>query len=376
MYIATRDELVSFCERAKQHAVLAVDTEFLRERTYRPKLCLVQVATEEEAVAIDPLAVDDLAPLRELFEDDTKTKVFHACGQDLETIYDSMGCIPAPMFDTQIAAAFLGHRMQMGYGALVQAYAGVHLDKADGLTDWSKRPLDEEQLRYAEDDVRYLPGIYRSMMDELVARDRLSWVEPEFEALCDESRLNHDPSQAYLHLKRSSSLSRRQLAIAREVCAWRERVADKRNLPKRWVVSDEVIVEICRQAPAKPERLRRIRGTDNLSDRDVAQLLRAVGRGKSCDVKDLPRIRHRPRARADTDGVIDLMYAMLRLCAEQADVAIPLVATRDDLQALASGDPDASLRHGWRHEIAGSRLEGLLRGEVGLTVKDGRIETL
>lgn len=376
MYIATRDELVSFCERAKQHAVLAVDTEFLRERTYRPKLCLVQVATEEEAVAIDPLAVDDLAPLRELFEDDTKTKVFHACGQDLETIYDSMGCIPAPMFDTQIAAAFLGHRMQMGYGALVQAYAGVHLDKADGLTDWSKRPLDEEQLRYAEDDVRYLPGIYRSMMDELVARDRLSWVEPEFEALCDESRLNHDPSQAYLHLKRSSSLSRRQLAIAREVCSWRECVADKRNLPKRWVVSDEVIVEICRQAPTKPERLRRIRGTDNLSDRDVAQLLRAVGRGKSCDVKDLPRIRHRPRARADTDGVIDLMYAMLRLCAEQADVAIPLVATRDDLQALASGDPDASLRHGWRHEIAGGRLEGLLRGEVGLTVKDGRIETL
>lgn len=376
MYICEADELHAFCERARAHRVVAIDTEFLRERTYHPKLCLVQVATSEEAAAIDPLLIDDLSALVDLLEDDAITKVFHACDQDLEVLFDGMGCIPRPVFDTQLAAAFLGHRMQMGLGALVQVYEGIHLDKADGLTDWSKRPLDDEQLRYAEEDVLYLPSIYQKMMDELVSRDRLSWLEPELAATCDSSRYKRDPREAYKHLKRASSLTRRQLAVAREVCAWREQSAERRDLPRKWVLSDEVVVEICRRAPRSSERLLRIRGTDQLSARDAEEIVYAVRKGASCDPAHYPYVKHRARPSAELESVIDLMYAMLRLSADKCEVALPLIATRDDLYAFAMGRKSSPLRKGWRHEVAGERLEALLAGELGLTVKDGRVETL
>ncbi len=375
MYISSGDELVAFCERAREHSVLAVDTEFLRERTYHPRLCLIQVATDDEAVAIDPLCIEDLSPLVKLFVDKTKTKVFHACDQDLEVIKDSLDVVPAPVFDTQLAAAFLGFRMQIGYGALVQAYDDVHLAKADGLTDWSKRPLDSDQLRYALDDVVYLPGIYRRMVDELIERNRLSWLEPELAALVERSTSRNQPREAYLHLKRSSSLSRKQLAIAREVCAYREELASRRNLPRKWVLQDEVVVEMCRRTPHSVQRLRRIRGTDGLSDKDAQQLVAAIRKGEACDPANYPYIRHRARPHADADSVVDLMYALLRLRSESSGVAIPLIATRDDLHDFLAGN-ECPLQTGWRYDLVGRQLKGLLRGEVGLTVKDGRVEVL
>ena len=376
MYISTGDELAAFCERAQGHSVLAVDTELLRERTYHPRLCLIQVATDDEAVSIDPLLLEDLSPLVELFVDKTKTKVFHACDQDLEVIQDSLGIVPTPVFDTQLAAAFLGFRMQIGYGALVQAYDDVHLAKADGLTDWSKRPLDSDQLRYAIDDVVYLPGIYRRMVDELIERDRLPWLEPELAALVERSTSRNQPREAYVHLKRSSSLSRKQLAIAREVCAYREELASRRNLPRKWVLQDEVVVELCRRAPHTVQRLRRLRGTDGLSDKDAQQVIAAIRKGEACDPADYPYIRHRARSHADADSVVDLMYALLRLRSESSGVAIPLIATRDDLHDFLAGNKECPLRTGWRWELVGKQLGGLLRGEVGLTVKDGRVEVL
>ncbi len=376
MYLSTYEELVAFCERSLAHKVLAVDTEFLRERTYRPRLCLIQVATPDEAVAIDPLLIEDLTPLKQLLEDTSKTKVFHACDQDLEVIRDAMGIVPVPVFDTQLAAAFLGYRMQLGYGALVQAYEGVHLPKADSLTDWSKRPLDQDQLRYAEDDVAYLPRIYTRMVEELVHRDRLSWLVPELDALVSRVSKARDPREAFLHLKRSSSLTRKQLAVAREVCAWREELAAKRDLPRRWVMQDEVVVELCRRCPRSVERVRRIRGTDSLSERDAKNLVAAIRTGLACDPDDYPRMKHKPRANADADSVIDLMYALLRLRSESEGVAIPLIATRDDLHSFMLGDKSSPLRQGWRFELVGSRLEALLAGETGLTVKDGHVELL
>jgi ribonuclease D len=376
MYISTFDELVSFCERAASHSILAVDTEFLRERTFRPQLCLIQVATRDEAAAIDPILIKDLEPLKKLLVDSTKTKVFHACDQDLEVIRDSMGIVPHPIFDTQLAAAFLGQRMQLGYGPLVQVYKGIHLAKADGLTDWSKRPLDESQLQYAEDDVLYLPDIYEQMMDELIDQDRLSWLAPELEALYRKAAASHDPREAYLHLKRSSSLTRKQLAIAREVCAWREELAAKRNLPRRWVMQDEVIVELSRRAPHTADRVRRTRGTDNLSELDVQNVVQAVQRGIQCDPKHYPQAQHRPHPTPDVDSVIDLMYALLRLQSTSCGIAIPLIATRDDLFSFMMGAKDCPLRTGWRYEVMGKQLEGLLAGEVGLTIKDRHVELL
>ena len=376
MYISTKTELERFCELASAAKVIAVDTEFLRERTYFPKLCLVQVAVGDDIAAIDPILIDDLAPLAAVFEDPSVTKVFHACGQDLEVLLDGMGVTCAPVFDTQLAAAFLGLRQQVSYASLVESYCGVRLPKAESLTDWSRRPLDPEQLTYAEDDVRYLPGIYERMMTELVERDRLSWVAPEMEALCDPSRLRRDPREAFRRLRRAGSLTRRQLAIAREVCAWREDTAARRDLPRKWVASDEVIVEVCKRTPSTLDRLRRIRGTDQIGERDGRALLEAVARGTACPAEECPKVDRHVRPTTEAEGVIDLMYAVLRLVSERSGVATQLIATRDDLLDFMQDHDSSPLASGWRHELAGSTLERLLSGEVGLTVRDGRIELL
>ena len=376
MYLSTQEELAAFCERAAPSKVLAVDTEFLREKTFFPKLCLVQVAAGEDIAAIDPILIEDLSPLAALFEDPSITKVFHACSQDLEVLLDGMGVECAPVFDTQLAAAFLGMRQQVSYGSLVEAYCGVRLPKAESLTDWSRRPLDPEQLSYAEDDVRYLPGIYDRMVSELVGRDRLSWVTPEMERLCDFSRIRRDPREAYLRLRRASSLTRRQLAVAREVCAWRERVAAERDIPRKWVISDEVVVEVCKRAPSSVERLRRIRGIDQMAERDALSLVDAVARGVACPAEECPKMTRHARPSAEAEGVIDLMYAVLRLVSEKSGVATQLIATRDDLLDFLLDRGSSRLAHDWRWELAGSTLDRLLAGEVGLTVKNGSIELL
>ena len=376
LYLSTSEELAAFCDRASTCKVLAIDTEFLREKTYYPRLCLVQVAAGDDIAAVDPLRVKDLSPLAALLEAPDVTKVFHACSQDLEVLLDGMGVMCAPVFDTQLAAAFLGMRQQVSYGSLVEAYCGVHLPKAESLTDWSRRPLDPEQLAYAEDDVRYLPGIYERMLSELARRDRLSWVGPEMAGLCDVSRVRRDPSEAYLRLRRSGSLTRRQLALAREVCAWRERTAAERDVPRKWVLSDEVVVEVCKRVPASLERLRRVRGTEQLSERDARGVLAAVERGRSCPPEECPRVVKHLRPSPETEGVIDLMYAVLRLISERSGVATQLIATRDDLLEFLQDRGSSRLAVGWRRELAGATLERLLSGEVGLTVKDGKIELL
>ena len=377
LYISTQEELARFCEQASTSPVLAVDTEFIRERTYYPRLCLIQLATSPEHIAaVDPFAVDDLAPVAELFQNPAITKVFHACSQDLEVIDGTMGCVPTPIFDTQLAASFLGQRIQLGYGALVEAYTGVRLAKAESLTDWSRRPLDAEQLVYAEDDVRYLPEIYARMVAELVEQDRLAWVLPEMQALLDPSHYRHEPELAYLHLKRASTLTRKQLAVAREACAWRERLAEKRDIPRKWVVSDEVIVELCRRAPSDTGRLRRIRGTEQLSERDAEGLVRAIAKGSACPSSQQPSLMRKARPSAEQESVLDLMYAMLRIISERSGVATQLIATRDDLLSFMLGKADATLASGWRRQLAGEQLRGLLSGECGLTVKDGSVEIL
>ncbi|OUO34879.1 ribonuclease D [Olsenella sp. An290] len=376
MYLSTQSELEAFCELASDAKVLAVDTEFLREKTYYPRLCLVQVAAGEHVAAVDPILIEDLSPLAALLEDPSVTKVLHACTQDVEVLLDGMGCACAPVFDTQLAAAFLGMRQQVSYGSLVEAYCGVRLPKAESLTDWSRRPLDPEQLAYAEDDVRYLPGIYERMMSQLVEADRLSWVVPEMAALADPSRVRRDPREAYLRLKRSGSLTRRQLAVAREVCAWREAVAARRDVPRKWVLSDEVVVEVCKRAPTSPERLRRVRGTEQLGERDAATLLEAVEAGRACPADECPRVTRHARPSAETEGVVDLMNAVLRLVSERSGVAAQLIATRDDLMDFLQDRPASRLSRSWRHELAGIPLGRLLDGEVGLTVKEGRIELL
>ncbi len=376
LYISTQEELASFCARAAHARVLAVDTEFLREKTYYPQLCLVQVSTGEEIAAIDPLRINNLSPLKALLEDEAIIKVIHACSQDLEVLLEGMNCACAPVFDTQLAAAFLGMRQQASYASVVEHYTGVHLAKAESLTDWSRRPLDPEQLTYAEDDVRYLPDIYRQMYDRLVKTDRLGWLMPEMNDYTAIEHFRRDPREAYLHLKRSSSLTRRQMAIAREVCAWREALAARRNVPRKWILSDEVLVELCRRVPGTPEKLHKIRGTESLSQESVSKLLHAIRRGKELPAELCPAIEHHTRPAMGAEGVIDLMYALVKIVAEKEGIAPQLIANKGDLADLLAQKEDAKLAGGWRFEVVGKELLGLLAGEVGLTVKNGRVELL
>lgn len=377
MYISTYEELSAFCERAARFNAIAVDTEFLRERTYHPRLCLVQVATPDECVVIDVIAIDNLAPLAILMRDEGTVKVFHACSQDMEVLNYTLGALPAPIFDTQIAAAFLGERMQTSYNGMVHAFCGVTLPKSESLTDWSRRPLTPEQIEYALDDVRYLIKAYDVIMERLDESGRASWVLDEIKPLTDRSHYVVDRRVAFKRVKRVNSLTRRQLAVARELAAWREARAEHSNIPRKWLMSDEVLIALSKRPPHDAASLRRVRGTEQLSDADVAGALSVIARGESCPADKYPFIArtHKP-ASPELESVIDLMYALIRLVGERSGVATAMIASRDDLVDYVDHPQDSPLREGWRFELVGTLIDDLLNGDIGLTVKDRALEIL
>lgn len=377
MYISTYEELSAFCERAARFDAIAVDTEFLRERTYHPRLCLVQVATPDECVVIDVIAIDNLAPLAILMRDEGTVKVFHACSQDMEVLNYTLGALPAPIFDTQVAAAFLGERMQASYNGMVHAFCGVTLPKSESLTDWSRRPLTPEQIEYALDDVRYLIKAYDVIMERLDKSGRVSWVLDEIKPLTDRSHYVVDRRVAFKRVKRVNSLTRRQLAVARELAAWREARAEYSNIPRKWLMSDEVLIALSKRPPHDAASLRRVRGTEQLSDADVVGALSVIARGESCPADKYPFIArtHKP-ASPELESVIDLMYALIRLVGERSGVATAMIASRDDLVDYVDCPQDSPLREGWRFELVGTLIDDLLNGDIGLTVKDRALEIL
>ena len=377
MYISTNEDLAAFCTRAAAHPAVAVDTEFLRERTFHPKLCLVQLAVPEECAVIDPLAIDDLAPLAALMTDPDTLKVFHACSQDMEVFDHALGVLPTPIFDTQVAAAFLGERVQSSYAAIVHAFCGVNLPKSESLTDWSRRPLTPQQIEYALDDVRYLIDAYAVIERRLSELGRASWVRDEMRPLCDPAHYRNDPRTAFKKVKRINACTRRQLAVARELASWREGRAERHDIPRKWIMSDEVLVVLCKRAPKTVEDFRCIRGTEQLSERDVEAAMAAIANGRRCPTANLPSIgkpKHSPTP--EQESVVDLMYALIRLVSERSEVATSLIASRDDLLDYIDHPGRSALREGWRFELVGTLLDDLLRGDMGLTVKDGAVEML
>ncbi len=355
--------------------VLAVDTEFMRERTYYARLCLVQVATDDVAAIIDPFVVSDLEPLFELLRDPSITKVFHAGSQDLEILVRMMGEAPAPVFDTQVAATLAGLPSQVGYQALIKALVGVELGKAHTFTDWAKRPLSEDQIRYALDDVVYMPEAYRSLVKQLAEGGRLAWLAEDFARMADPATYECVLSEQYRRVKRASSLDRRSLAVLREVAAWRELEAQTRDVPKRWLVSDESLVELARRAPESRDALAAVRGlNEQVARRSGDAILDAVRIGTAVPDDELPRFEKRKRLEGELDELADAMSAVVRVRAKEHGVAPTLFATRDDLERFAGGERDASpLSHGWRHSLVGADLEALLDGRIGLSVAGGRI---
>lgn len=375
MYVTDMQGLAELVSTLRKASVVAVDTEFMRERTYYARLCLVQLASDEVAAIVDPLAIEDLSALGELMTDPDVVKVFHAGSQDLEIFFRLLGQATAPVFDTQVAATLAGFPQQVGYGALVKEMLGVPLEKGDTYTDWAKRPLSDSQVEYALNDVRYLPEIYDRLTSELEREGRAGWLTADFERMQDPATYACLPSEQWRRVKRVSSLNRRQLAVAREVTAWRELEAQRRDVPKRWVVGDESIVEIARRAPRTSEELAGIRGVaDKIGHVAQKGVLDAVQAGLAVADSDLPSIAKRKRLQGDVDGAVDLMVALVRARAREHGVAMPLLASRDDLERLAGGDREASpLLEGWRRTMVGDELVALLDGTLTMRLTDGNL---
>ncbi|NBI32640.1 ribonuclease D [Enterorhabdus sp. P55] len=370
MYIDNQETLEAFVERARASSVLAIDTEFLREKTYYARLCLLQLATDDEVAIVDPFAVSDLHVLVPLLADRGIVKLFHAGGQDLEILYREVGMLPEPIFDTQVAAALLGHTQQIGYGALVHSVCGVNLKKVDSYTDWSRRPLSDSQLEYAADDVVYLPGIYREMCAMLDARGRREWLAPDFAELSDPARYEADPRQRFRRLKRVSSLSRRQLSAAREVAAWREEEAARRDVPRKWVITDEQIVEACKREARSIDELFMVRGMrEKLPTRDARTVAALLRKGLDEPQDRWPVLDRASKSEPNVDAQLDLMEAVVRLRARENGIAMQTLASRDDLARLARGyTEEVDVLRGWRRAMVGEELLDLLAGRLALSL--------
>jgi len=372
-YISTSAELADFITGIRNTTLLAIDTEFLREKTYYPRLCLLQLATEERSVIVDPLAIEDLSVLKPIMTDPEVTKVFHAGDQDRAILFRIFDTPVTPVFDTQMAAMVLGFPQQMGLAALVKSYCDVTLNKADSFTDWAQRPLTETQLNYAIDDVLYLPRIYRNMLDKLEKNGRMAWLEQDFEQMTNPEQYRVDPRQRWLKVKRSASLQRRQLAVIREVAAWREVTAQRRDYPRNWIITDELMVEIARREPQNTEELFKIRGLRERLGRSWSnEVVAAVLKAHEIPEDQWP-VRQKPKYReSDFTGALDLMSALVHLRARQNHISTTLLVSHDELLRLAAGErDDMSILNGWRYDMVGKELLSLLEGELVLSLQNG-----
>lgn len=376
MYIASQDDLESFVERSRTSSILAIDTEFLREKTYYPKLCLMQIAVDDEIAIIDPFAVEDLRVLAPMLEDESIVKVFHAGHQDIEIIIYDIGCVPKPVFDTQVAAALLGQVQQIGYAPLVHSICGVKLKKSDSFTDWSARPLSPSQLKYAEDDVKYLPEMYEKMRDLLEEKGRLSWLDDDFAELSLESTYIPDERDRYRRLKHFTQLSRRQMAAAREIAAWREIEARKRNVPRKWVLTDEQIVEACKREPRSIDELFMVRGIrERLTTQDARNVVALVTAALDSSPEAWPELPSSGKSEPNVDALVDLLMSVVRIRARENDIAIPTLASHNDLVDLARGHYDrVDVLKGWRREIVGNELVDLVEGRLSLSIRGKHVE--
>jgi ribonuclease D len=353
--ITKTEHLASVCGRLAQHPYVTVDTEFLRETTYFPILCVVQMAGPEEAVVIDALAPDlDLKPFFELMANERVLKVFHAARQDIEIVWCRAGLIPHPIFDTQVAAMVLGYGDSISYEQLVRRITGHSIDKSLRFTDWTRRPLTAAQLRYAVSDVTHLREVYLKLAADLERQRRTEWVLREMEVLTSPETYQLDPERAWERLK-TRVRKPKELAVLIEVAAWREREAQHRDVPRNRVLRDEVISEIAIQAPTTPERLAALRSLPKGFERSKwgSDILAAVARGLARDVKTLPPLE-RTTTTVNGSATVELLKVLLRMTAEKHGVAPKVIATVEDLDRIAADDEaDVPALKGWRRELFG-----------------------
>jgi len=373
--ITTTDQLAAVCDRLARHPVITVDTEFLRETTYYPLLCVVQMASADEAVVVDALAEGiDLKPFFDLMANEAVLKVFHAARQDIEIIWHRAGIVPHPVFDTQVAAMVLGFGDSIAYDQLVERVTGHRPDKAHRFTDWSRRPLTEEQMHYAVSDVTHLRDVFAALDADLKKRKRSDWVSEEMEILTSPKTYNADPEHAWERLK-SRVRKPKELAVLMEVAAWREQEAQTRDVPRSRVLKDDAVGDIATHAPTSLEKLAHLRSLPKGFDRSKwgADIVAAVQRGIARDPRTLPKIE-KPRGNSNGSAVVELLKVLLRMTSERHAVASKIIATVDELDKIAADDnADVGALRGWRRELFGDAALALKHGRLSLAIEKGRV---
>ncbi|MEL6288449.1 MAG: ribonuclease D [Pseudomonadota bacterium] len=377
--LTTTPALQDACDRLAQASFVTVDTEFMRESTFWPVLCLIQIASDADEYVIDPLAEGlDLAPFFALMGNPDITKVFHAARQDIEIIHHMAGVIPAPLVDTQVAAMVCGFGDSIGYANLAKQICNVDIDKSSRYTDWARRPLSEKQLHYALADVTHLREIYKTLEEKLVASGRRHWLAEEMHTLTDPATYETEPTDAWRRLKQKVK-SRKAMGVLMEVAAWREEETQRRDVPRNRVLRDEVIYDVANQAPTTEAQLSKLRTVSEgfARSRVGKEILAAVERGLARDPETIPYQRRTGPPLPQTAAIVDLLRVHLKAVSANNDVAAKLIATVDDLERIAVDDgADVPALKGWRHELFGADALAIKRGDLALIVRDGTIGTV
>lgn len=357
------------CEALATEPYVTVDSEFIRDKTYYPQLCLLQMAGKEAAMVIDPLAEGiSLEPLFELMRNPAVIKVFHAARQDLEILYMLSKSIPTPLFDTQIAAAVCGHGESVGYETLVNKIVGKPLDKSSRYTDWSVRPLSEQQLNYALADVTHLRDIYEELRDKIAKSGRMEWIAEEH-AVLQEPALYHPPVEDAWNRLKYGNMRPKQLAVLRELAAWRESEARAMDVPRGRIVRDDILVEIAASMPKKEADLSRLRGVEKqISKSRKDAMLAAVARALALPAEEHPQSKKKHKFSENITGAMAMLQLLLKVQADAHDIASSMIANKEDLQNIALGKTDTPALKGWRADVFGNQALALMEGKLTLTL--------
>ena len=377
--ITTTQDLAAACTRLATHDFVAVDTEFMREQTFWPKLCLIQMAGPDDEMIVDPLAPGlDLKPFFALMADTRVVKVFHAARQDIEIVHYKAGIVPNPVFDTQVAATVCDYGDSISYVNLVKRITGRDLDKSSRFTDWSRRPLSDNQLHYALGDVTHLCDVYRRISADLEKTGRARWLDEEMAGLVDPRTYEVDPETSWKRLKLKVR-NRKGLGVLMELAAWRERLAVAQDVPRNRILRDEAIYDIANQQPVDIDKLAQLRTlSDGFARSSRAKdIIEAVKRGLARDPKTLPPLNNGPASTADTGATIDLLRVLLKATAARNGVAPRMIADAEDLERIATEEaPDVLALAGWRREIFGEDALRMKRGELALVLRRGEVSVV
>ncbi|MFK5913957.1 MAG: ribonuclease D [Woeseiaceae bacterium] len=373
-YVDTEEKLQQLCEQIQDAPILVIDTEFVREKTYRARLCLLQLATEDVVACIDPIALNNITPLMKIINDKNKIKVLHAARQDYEIFYDLCSELPSPLFDSQIAASLLGYGEQVGYGALVAKILNIQLDKAHTRTDWSKRPLSQAQINYACDDVVYLKELYPILKQQLIEQNREHWLDDEFELLCQPELYITRPEDAWKKLKGINKLRPRQLAAAMNIAEWRETVAIKKDRPRRWILADDIVLAASQLLAKDTKQLSSIANIKpGIIEHSGEILLNCIKKAIVLGDDELPNREKPKRLTPNQEVVADLLLTQLKLIASEQSISPANIANRKAIEKLIMGEKDIPLLQGWRFKIAGEQIHDLLLNKTALQIKDNKV---